>query len=112
MGSISCHIMLLVINSLAADTHANTHTDVRSETILRNQVSASHRPAHTWFKNTPLLNPVLKKTYMPTNLMYVAKAFEKGEVNRHYMAAIVMLLEGVAIEMKSVIESNLLRKIS
>ena len=44
---ISHRIMPLVINSLGgghthAHTHTHTHTDVRTKTILRNQVHASH----------------------------------------------------------------------
>ena len=46
MGSISCHITPLVINNLGADTHTNTHTEVRTEAILRNQARAG-----AWFKN-------------------------------------------------------------
>ena len=42
--STSYHITRLVINSLRADTQTHTHTDVRMESILRNQV-------HAWFKN-------------------------------------------------------------
>ena len=53
MGSISCHIMPLVINSLRGrHTYTNTHTDVCTETILRNQGHAGLWPACTWFKNT------------------------------------------------------------
>ena len=53
MGSISCHITPLVINSLGGGhTHTNTHTDVRTETILRNQASAGLWPVRFWFKNT------------------------------------------------------------
>ena len=43
MGSISCHIMPLVISSLGG-RHAHTHTDVCTETTLRNQACA-------WFIN-------------------------------------------------------------
>ena len=35
--------MPLVSNSLRADTHTNTHTDVCTEAILRNQVQAASR---------------------------------------------------------------------
>ena len=42
MGSISCHIMPLVINSLGAGTH--TYTDVCTETILRNQEHTGRAP--------------------------------------------------------------------
>ena len=57
MGSISRHIMPLVINSLGdghTHTHANTHTDVRTETISKIQVRAGLWPAHAWFKNSSL----------------------------------------------------------
>ena len=48
--------MPLVINSLGGgQTHTNTHTDVRTETISRNQRRAGHRPAHAWFKNCQFL---------------------------------------------------------
>ena len=41
MGSISRHIMPLVINSLGGGhTYTNTHTDVRTGTISRNQACA------------------------------------------------------------------------
>ena len=36
--------MPLVSNSLRADTHTNTHTDVCTETILRNQMQAGCKP--------------------------------------------------------------------
>ena len=36
MGSISCDIMPLVINSLGG-VHTHAHTDIHKETILRNQ---------------------------------------------------------------------------
>ena len=50
--SYEVHIMPLVLNSLGGGhTHTNTHTDVRTETILRNQARASHRPVRAWFKN-------------------------------------------------------------
>ena len=51
MGSISCHIKPLVINSLGADTHIPTFAD---KVILRNQVRTSVWLAHTWFKNGDL----------------------------------------------------------
>ena len=52
MESISHHIMPLVINSFrGGHTHTNTHTDVCTETILRNQVSVRHRQVHTRSKN-------------------------------------------------------------
>ena len=55
LGSISPHIMPPVINSIGGrHTHANTHiyihTDVRTETILRNQVHAGLQPVCVWFK--------------------------------------------------------------
>ena len=42
MGSISCHVTLLVNSSLAGrHTHTNTHTDhLQTKAILRNQVHA------------------------------------------------------------------------
>ena len=52
MGSISSHIMpLVILIASGADTHTNTYIHVRTETISRNQVHAGHRPARTWFKN-------------------------------------------------------------
>ena len=53
MGSISHHIMPLVINSLGGGhVHAHTHAYRHSQTeaILRNQANTGHRPACTWFK--------------------------------------------------------------
>ena len=64
MGSISRHIMPLVINSLGGrHTHTHTHTHIhihkhthilmiRTGSILRNQVRTGLWPARTWFKNT------------------------------------------------------------
>ena len=59
MGSISHHIMSLVINSLGSGhththTHANTHTRIlsRTEAILRNQAHVGLRPARAWFNKT------------------------------------------------------------
>ena len=49
MGSKSHHIMQLGINNLGADTH--THTNIHTETILRNQARTSHMPAHSRFNN-------------------------------------------------------------
>ena len=44
--------MPLVINSLGGGhTDTNTHTDVRTETILRNQACAGLWPARAWFNN-------------------------------------------------------------
>ena len=58
MGSISCHITPLIINSLGGghtQTHTHTqthaHTDVRTTTILRNQARAGLWLGHPWFKN-------------------------------------------------------------
>ena len=42
--------MPLVTNSLGGG-HACTHTNVHTETIIRNRAWASRRPAHIWFKN-------------------------------------------------------------
>ena len=52
MESISVYIAPLVIHSLGG---GHTHTDVCTETILRNQVSAGLWLAHIWFKNSSLL---------------------------------------------------------
>ena len=38
--------MSLVINNLRVDTHAHTHTDIHTETILRSHARAGHM-AHT-----------------------------------------------------------------
>ena len=57
MGSISHHITPLVINSFGGGhTHTNTHTDIRTETILRNQAHTGLWPVHAWFKNYYLTN--------------------------------------------------------
>ena len=57
MGSISHHIMPLVINSPRGGytykytyTYTHIHTDIPTETILRNQVCTSL--LHAWFKNS------------------------------------------------------------
>ena len=52
MGSISYHIMPLVITSLRyGHTHTHKHTlTIRTGSILRNQASASLWPARSWFK--------------------------------------------------------------
>ena len=42
--------MPLVIISLGGG-HTYTNTDVRTESILRNQVRAGLRPVRVWFKN-------------------------------------------------------------
>ena len=52
MGSISHHIMPLVINSLGGG-HTHTHAYIRTETILRNQ-------ACTWFKNVVTKNKCMQ----------------------------------------------------
>ena len=52
IGSISCHIIPLLINSLRGrDTHRHmhTHTDIHKEIILKNQ--ACVWPTCAWFKN-------------------------------------------------------------
>ena len=61
MGSISYCIMPLIINSGDTDMrlHTHMHTDVHTETILRNQGCASHL-VHTWFT---------KITYTITTIM-------------------------------------------
>ena len=42
--------MPLVINNLrGGHTHIHMHTDVHTETILRNQVHIGLRPAHAWY---------------------------------------------------------------
>ena len=44
--------MPLVINSLGGvHTQTCTHTDIRTETVLRNQASAGLLPAHVWFND-------------------------------------------------------------
>ena len=47
MESTSCHQLLI---ALGVGTKTHTHIDVRTETILRNQVHASCRLARAWFK--------------------------------------------------------------
>jgi len=47
-GSISHHIMPLVINNLGGG-HTHTHTDIVEKVISRNQLHASLRPARNWF---------------------------------------------------------------
>ena len=59
MGSISCHITPLVINSLGGGhthKHTNTHTDIRTGTISKNQARAGLWPAHAWFNDLSNLN--------------------------------------------------------
>jgi len=46
-GSISYHIMRLVINSLRADTHTLTS---QTKAISKNQSCAGQRLVHVWFK--------------------------------------------------------------
>ena len=42
---------LIFINNLGGG-HTHKHSDVRTETILRNQACAGHRLVCTWFKNS------------------------------------------------------------
>jgi len=57
-GSISHHIMPLVINSLGGGhKHTHKHTRIltsRIKAISRNKSHAGQRPAHTWFKKIKL----------------------------------------------------------
>ena len=39
MGSISSHVMLLVINSLRVDTHTHTHTHAHTYNDVRDKVN-------------------------------------------------------------------------
>ena len=51
MGSISHHIMPLVIHSLGGGhTHMHPCRHLRTKVILRNQASAGLQPAHVWLK--------------------------------------------------------------
>ena len=71
MGSISRHIMPLVINSLGGGhTHINTHTDIRTETILRNQAHAGLWPACAWFNKSPKIAKFL--TIAPLNIKLIS----------------------------------------
>ena len=58
MGLIDCtgktFGYIVFINSLGGG-HTNTHTDIHTKAILRNQECAGLWPAHAWFKNYPLL---------------------------------------------------------
>ena len=82
MGSISRHIMPLVIISLGhrhtqtdvrthTHTHTHTHTQtciptIRTESTLRNQVCTGLWPAHTWFENVSFaLISLQYKLYKP-----------------------------------------------
>ena len=86
MESISCHIMPLASET---DTQTHTHTDFCTETILRNQACAGHRPAGAWFKKSHV-TPVHKggDTSDPSNFCpisvvpIVAKILEKLIVNQ------------------------------
>ena len=52
MGSISCHVTLLVNGSLGGGhTHVRAYRYSRTEAILRNQARASLWPACARFKN-------------------------------------------------------------
>ena len=66
MGSISRHITPLVINSLGGGhTQTHTHTDVRTETILKNQACA-------WFKTESAmcsLNHCLSSISVQTSIL-------------------------------------------
>ena len=68
MGSISHHIMPLVINSLGADTqtytHTYTHIEVCTEKIVRNQAFVGLRPVRAWFKNYTSIEANIKLYYM------------------------------------------------
>ena len=70
MGSISRNITPLVINSLRADTHKHTctYTDIRTETILKNQVHAGLRPACAWFK---IFYSLFLKTVVSVSILFV-----------------------------------------
>ena len=48
--SYGVHITTLVINRLGGG-HTDTHTDIYTEKILRNQAHTGQRPEHSWFKN-------------------------------------------------------------
>ena len=84
MGSISCHITPLVINSLGANTqthkHAYTHIQTSAQKhILRKQASARHRPAHTWFK-----------TYLH-NYVLINSAFCLTRVLLYYVCSMILV---------------------
>ena len=51
MGSMSCHITPLIINSLGENIYTRMHTDNCTKAIIRNQVNASLQPAYDWIKS-------------------------------------------------------------
>ena len=59
MGSLSHLITPLVINSLGADTHTQTHTHTQTciPTSVDKVILISQAPARAWFKNNVLSFP-------------------------------------------------------
>jgi len=81
-GSISHHIMPLVINSLGGG-HTHTHTRIqtsRTKAISRNQSCAGQRPARAWFNKS--INSICNKTTLVA--MYIYGNFLAGNSSKTF----------------------------
>ena len=74
-----------------ADTQIHMHTDVRTISILRNQVRASLWPACTWFKK-----PILK---MYTDLFHKTLNYTQYMYMRTYTVLLKSTRDGMVIEL-------------
>ena len=84
MGSISHHIMPLVINSLGGrHTHMHTYRCAHRNNFKK----PGHRPVHAWFKNAKKVDffrsVLLHKTPIFLSILVCGTTFAHGKLSHH-----------------------------
>ena len=104
IGFILHYITPRVINSLQGrhsyvHKYTCTHTDICTEIILKNQVCACHKQAHTWLKNfVTILQPTIY-TYVYNTHMYVVicmHTYMEGHLLSMFACILSVFLQYVA----------------